>query len=824
MLSSKSKLWIILFFCILNNGFCAYIVDVGVVFDMESSVGKSIHGCIMMALSDFYARHGDYRTRIVVHTSDHKGDPLQAMSNVVDLLNTVKVNAIIGPEIYIGSKQLALVADKATVPIYSFAGRSLMEYPYLLQIKEDDVAMAKSIAALVESYTWRDVIFLYEDADQGPEMLHYLLESFQDKSIRITYRYSISKSATNDQVLKDLNKLMKVHTSVIIVHMSPLLASRLFVNAKILGMMSEGYAWILTQKTSESMHSTEFEVLESVQGALAFRSYVPMSRRLHNLAKRWRNEFSGEVPLVAIWAYDTIWALAESFERVGLQRNGYMLLNETLKIELKGVSGQFRLSQRKLVSNGFEIINAVDYGERKVGYWTLSNGIRRAHLPFNNNVLHSTNCLEEVIWPRGSKTTPKGWILRTNLGKKLRIGVRTGLKFKYFVDAQYDAKKNTTNATGFSVDVFNSCIHELSYEVPYELVPYEKGSYDILINKVYTKELDGVLGDSTILANRSAYVDFTATYTDVGIGTLTRIKERDFWIFLEPLDKKLWLTFAGFAILTGFTIWAIEVMDQDSESSSSQQVGAIFWLILLALFSAQREKLSNNLSRCMLFLWLIVVLVLITGYTATLTSFLTVEQFELASKGGTVGFHGGSLMTISNLKFKDCREKQYYSYDDYADSLLKGGKHGGADAIVDEIPYIKMFLARYSAEDYAMVSSQPVSSGFGFIFAKGSPLVADMSREIAKLRENGTLINLEKKWFVNENSLLNKDSFTEPKPLNLIRFGGLFIVIGISSALALIISIGYKVRAKMEVESIISFLAGRKLMTTIRYLLYRNIT
>lgn len=109
------------------------------------------------------------------------------------------------------------------------------------------------------------------------------------------------------------------------------------------------------------------------------------------------------------------------------------------------------------------------------------------------------------------------------------------------------------------------------------------------------------------------------------------------------------------------------------------------------------------------------------------------------------------------------------------------------------------------------------------IFAKGSPLARDMSREIAKIREDRTLMALEKKWFENRFSLLSQDSFTKPKTLNLNRFGGLFIVIGFSLALALIISMIHAVRAKMEVESIISFLARRNLITTIRYLLFRNI-
>lgn len=399
------------------------------------------------------------------------------------------MSAIIGPETYIGSKLVASFTDKTKVPIFTFAGRSSMEHPYLFQIMEDKLAMAKSIAALVELYKWRDVIFVYEDTDHGPEILDHLFESFQDKNIRITYRSAISASATNDKVIEELRKLMSIQTTIIIVNVSPLLASTIFLNANMLGMMSKEYGWILTQKSIEIMHSTKFQVIESLQGALGLRSYIPMSSSLHKLTKRWHKEFEREMPMLAIWAYDTIWALAESVERVGVLQNGSMLISELLNIKLKGVSGEFRLRGNKLVSNGFEIINAIDYGERKVGYWTSLEGIRRAHLPFSNAILHSSN-IEEVIWPGGSTMTPKGWISRMSVGKTLRIGVRMGLSFKYFVDAYYDAQKNGTTATGFSVDVFNTCIHGLPYEVLYEFIPFASGSYDYLINKVYNQVMD----------------------------------------------------------------------------------------------------------------------------------------------------------------------------------------------------------------------------------------------------------------------------------------------------------------------------------------------
>ncbi|KAI3682564.1 hypothetical protein L1987_82627 [Smallanthus sonchifolius] len=808
---------LLIFLGFLSHGLCTHlllpknssfflhdevIIRVGIVLDMESWIGKSIHSFMTFAKSDFYARNNNYRTRIVLHTRDSKGDPLHALSAVNDLLNNIKVQAILGPETYLEAKLLAPIADKAKVPILAFAGTPSMEYPFLFQIKEDESVMSKRITALVDSFCWREVIFLYEDIDCGREIVSYFLEAFQDKSIRVSYGNAVRALSTDDQITQELQKMKNSHTTVIVVHMSSLLASRVILIAKGLGMVSEEYAWIVTYKTVDILQPVDNEVIESCQGVIGLRSYIPASSKLLNLITRWYNECytkypslaSREVSVLAVWAYDTIWALAESVQRLGVQfsfdvtQMDLMLQYELSKTRFKGVSGEFRLKDGKLVSNGFKIANVIGNEER-----------------------------------RESRFTPKRHMSQTTGGKKLKVGVLIRRKFTYFIDAYHDIEKNVTTATGFSVDVFNACISALPYEVQYELIPFASGTYDDLIKKVYVQEIDAILGDSTILANRSQFVDFTATYTELGIGTLARINHNDMWIFLKPLDADLWLTTAAFAIITGFVVWAIESMDQGSQKTPVQQIGATFWFILMTLFFAQRAKLSSNLSKFVVFVWLLVVLILISSYTAILTSLLTVEQFELASNGRTVGFHGGSFVagrTVNNLRFEDYRHRPYYSYEDYAAALSEDAKHGGADAIIDEIPYIKMFLSMYSA-DYAMIASEPTTSGFGFIFQKGSPLVMEMSRQIATIRENGTLRLLEKKWFEKQSSS-SPDSPSKPKTLSFSRFQGLFLISGFSSALALMISVIFLLRAKLEVHNIISFILQQNLVANLRHLLYRN--
>ncbi|CAK9163542.1 unnamed protein product [Ilex paraguariensis] len=53
-------------------------VNVGVVLDINTTVGTIWLSCISMALSDFYASHGSYKTRLVLNTRDSKRDVVGA--------------------------------------------------------------------------------------------------------------------------------------------------------------------------------------------------------------------------------------------------------------------------------------------------------------------------------------------------------------------------------------------------------------------------------------------------------------------------------------------------------------------------------------------------------------------------------------------------------------------------------------------------------------------------------------------------------------------------------------------------------------------------
>ncbi|KAI5344572.1 hypothetical protein L3X38_012449 [Prunus dulcis] len=803
-------------------------VHVGVILDMGSREGKIILSCISTALSDFYHLHNNYSTRVILHTRDSKGKALHALSAGLNLLDKIKVEAIIGAQTRMEANLLAQLGEEAKVPVLSLSGLRTSpfgapgEYPFFVEITQDETSQVTAISGLLEMFKWRDVILLYENTDYGRDIIPFFINSIEEANVTIVYKSCIAASSADEQIIEELRNLTKLKTAVFVVHVSHFLVPRLFLNAKKLGLLSEGYAWIMTSTSMNFLHfSMDPSVIESTQGVLGLKSYTPASTRLHNLTSRLRRIFYMQDPNIevsavipdGIWAYDATWALAQAVERTwtstGLNlvnlnnitssKHGLLLLQEILQTRFKGLSGEeIQYPNGKLVSTAIEIVNVIGKGERRVGLWPCEEKHTRDSYPLNSrrNLL-STNDLETIIWPGGSSTIPRGSKMQlSNSSKiKLRVGVPVRIGFNELVHMKHDNQTNRTYFTGFCIDVFEAAIRALPYEVDYTFIPFRIGineSYDDIVYQVFLQTFDAVVGDTTITSERSQNVCFTIPYTDIGVGMLVSNENEDMWFFLKPLSADLWITTAVFFILTGFVVWVIErPVNPEFQGTHSQQIGTILCYAFSTLVYAHREKLLNNLAKFVVIIWVFAVLILTSSYTATLTSIMTVNQIQVNSRVN-IGYHSLiSRQGVANIKFKS----SYKTVEEYALALSRGSKHGGVSAIVDEVPYIKIFLGHYPT-GYSMINPESTTNGFGFVFPKGSNLVHDMSMQIQQMREEGKLIEMEKVWFHKGTIPMFDNTNSDPNTLNFHTFRGLFLITGVSSAFALFIFIIFPLKEK----------------------------
>ncbi|KAF6142545.1 hypothetical protein GIB67_039509 [Kingdonia uniflora] len=296
-------------------------------------------------------------------------------------------------------------------------------------------------------------------------------------------------------------------------HMSPSLASHLFLKAVELGMMSIEYSWIITDGLSNLLTSMNSSIISSMQGVLAIRPYFPKSKELDHFKVIWRRKYLQEnlnietsnSNVLDLWAYDTVWALAMTAEKVGCKDSHFLKPKTNDSMSKLGALGVSQIGPKligKILESKLKVSSTSRYSTSKAN-------------------------LGNITWPRESSIVPKGWVIPES--GTLRVGV---LVIKGFCSELVD------NTSSLIVENYNDLIYQ-----------------------VFLHNYDIVVGDITIIANCSLYADFSLPFTESGVLMVVPVKgdeRKNAWIFLKPLTLELWFATSAFVIFIGFVVWILE--------------------------------------------------------------------------------------------------------------------------------------------------------------------------------------------------------------------------------------------------------------------------
>ncbi|CAH8360719.1 unnamed protein product [Eruca vesicaria subsp. sativa] len=786
-----------------------------------------------MSLSDFYSARPGSRTRLLLNFGDSRDDVVGAAAAALDLIKNKEVKAILGPRTSMQASFMIEVGQKSQVPIISFSATSPFldsgRSPYFFRSTYDDSSQVQAISEIIKVFGWREVVPVYEDNAFGEGIMPGLTDALQAINIRIPYRTVISPNATDDEISNELLKLMTKPTRVFVVHINRFLASRWFPKAKETGLMKEGYAWILTNGVIDNLGLMNETDIIAMQGVIGIKTHFPISKELKTFRSRLAKAFPvSELNVYGVRAYDATTALAMAVEEAGtsnmtfskmdgrnisdlealsVSQYGPKLIHALSEIKFKGLAGDYYFTDRQLHVSVFEIVNVVGTGEMMVGFWSQEKGLVRDLSPSSRTTrTFSTwrDHLNPIVWPGFTTTVPRGWEIPTN-GKKLKIGVPVDT-FPQFVKVKKDPITHETIVTGFCIDFFEAVIQAMPYDVSHRYIPFGDqdgkpyGNFNDLLHQVYLGVYDAVVGDTTILANRSSYVDFTLPYTTSGVGMVVPLKDsvtRSSLIFLRPLTWGLWVTALCSFFVLGIVVWILEHrVNTDFTGPWLYQISTMFWFAFSIMVFAPRERVLSLSARVVVISWYFIVLVLTQSYTASLSSLLTTQQLNptetsmknLLAKGqeGPVGYQRDSFILgkLRESGFPNSRLVPFNSAEECEELLRNGPSKGGVSAAFMEVPYVKVFLGQY-CKNYRMVEVPFDVDGFGFVFPIGSPLVADVSRAILKVAESNKATQLEDSWFKNIDETC-PDPITNPDPNPTVTFRQL----GLDSFLVLFATAG----------------------------------
>ncbi|CAN6276719.1 unnamed protein product [Urochloa humidicola] len=821
------------------------VVNIGVLCAFNSTIGRVAKVAIGAAINDINNDSSILSgTKLVAQMQDTNYSGFIGIVQALQFMEKDTV-AIIGPQSSVVAHVISHVANELQVPLMSFAATdptlTSLQYPFFVRTIHSDQFQMASVADLVDYYGWKMVTAVYIDDDYGRNGIATLGDELAKRRLKILYKAAIRPGAKKSEMAAVLVKAAMMESRVFVLHAHDDSGLAVFSLAYNLTMTSGGYVWIATDWLSAVLDSAprlDCGLLSTMQGVLTLRQHTANTNKKKTLVSQWstlvKEESGGSRFLLnsyGFYAYDSVWMLAHALDAffssggnisfspdprlhavaggalnldaLSVFDGGMLLLEKIRKVNFMGATGPIKLdSDGNLIHPAYDIINIIESGLRTIGYWSNYSGLsivspetlykKPPNVSIENQKLHA------AIWPGETITRPRGWVFANN-GDELRIGVPNRVSYRQFVSAD----NQTGMVGGFCIDVFAAAINLLPYPVAYRFIPFGNGrenpSYTQLINKIVTDEFDAVVGDVAIVTNRTKVVDFTQPYVGSGLVILTSVKSQgsNGWAFLQPFTIRMWSVTGVFFLIVGTVIWLLEHrINDDFRGPPVKQVITVFWFSFSTLFFAHREDTRSTLGRLVIIIWLFVVLIIQSSYTASLTSILTVQQLtspirgidSLIASDDPIGFQVGSFAEsylVHELGVSPSRLKSLGSPDEYEAALELGPRKGGVVAIVDERPYVELFLTNH--DRFAIVGAEFTKSGWGFAFPRDSQLAVDLSTAILTLSETGDLQRIHDKWLSTGPSSQSSTTDLESDRLHVQSFSALFLICGVACVAALAI-------------------------------------
>ncbi|KAI4296860.1 hypothetical protein L6164_036780 [Bauhinia variegata] len=784
------------------------ITEVGAIVDLSSPSGTETRIAMEIAAQSFNSYSKAHSISLHFYDSGG-GDPLKAASAAEELIREKKVKVIIGMETWQEAALVAEVGYKAQVPVISLSAPTIapplmqLQWPLSIQMANDQTANMNCIADIVHTYYWSKVIAIYEDdpysGDSG--MLGLLSESLQKVNSKIEYKLVLppfsSLSDPKRTIRDELKKLLTKQSRVFVVLKASLpMVDHLFIaaNQPEIGLLAKESAWIINEGIAGMLESANNSLLSSMEGSLGIKTYHSTDTNAYSQFLE-KFQHTGKIKYKpgarVLRAYDSIRIVTNALENMkGNTSDSNLFSKQMQSSNFSGLSGNIRFKDGHLCYPPIlQVINVVNNKRRELEFWKPDLGF---FATLESEEIAKKSLTSTVVWPGGlNRSNPKGW----KIPNTLQVAVPINPSFKNFVT------KSGDDYDGFCIKLFFEVKNILQEEEEYYDLKYNftdfNISYDFLLQDFINGNYDVIVGDITILAERSRIVSFTQPYTESGLSLIVPAEaEESAWMFMKPFSREMWIATCGILIYTMFIVWFLEHQSNpEFQGPWKNQISNTLWFAFCSILFAHREKIYSNSARIVVGAWLFLVFVLTSSYTASLSSMLTVKRIRSARDVGwlkennlTVGCDGRNTFVRNYLEdvYQLQTEKIIDFYEE--DDILEKFHSKKIDAVFLESPYEKVFLNKYCNKFVSSTAAYKFG-GLGFVFQKGSPMAVDFSKAILKLAENGTLKNLEEELLTPSKGCSSNSTSAETESLTLNNFSGLYIISAATSTICLALAL-----------------------------------
>ncbi len=313
--------------------------------------------------------------------------------------------------------------------------------------------------------------------------------------------------------------------------------------------------------------------------------------------------------------------------------------------------------------------------------------------------------------------------------KKLVVGTK--------IAAPFSMKKPDGSWEGISVDLWREIAKTLRLEFEFRETDL-KG----LIAGLKDNSMDVAVAAITVTADREEVFDFSHPFYTTGFAIAVPRKSNGGWV--SVMQAVFSLKFLGILaslsallLMVGLAVWFFERRRNPQEfgGKSFNGIASAFWWAAVTMTTVgYGDKSPKSFGgRLLAILWMFAAIILISFFTASITSTLTVSQLE-SSIAGPEDFPKVLVGTLPGSTSEDYLKNHMISHVSY-DSLplaLRAVSAGDIDAVVYDAPLLKFLVNSKFQKELEVLPPTFERQDYAFGFSAGSPFREEVNRILLK--------------------------------------------------------------------------------------------
>jgi polar amino acid transport system substrate-binding protein len=288
---------------------------------------------------------------------------------------------------------------------------------------------------------------------------------------------------------------------------------------------------------------------------------------------------------------------------------------------------------------------------------------------------------------------------------------------------------------GISIELWEKVARNLDLQYEYKVYGLNE-----LLDAVSQKEVDIAVGAFTITEERETLMDFTVPYFITSSSIAVRKSEPGVWTFIKVIFSLEFLKAIGglflLLLLVGVLVWLVERRKNPEQFGGKdiRGVGAGLWwsAVTMTTVGYGDKAPTTFFGRVLGLIWMFMALIVISSFTAAITSALTVQKLStyIESPEDLVRVEVGALKESSSEAYLIRKKYNYRTYEGL-EPMLNALEQKKIDAVVYDDAILRYFMKNEGFNRNITVLSQNLQQMYyGFALPPGNELREALNREI----------------------------------------------------------------------------------------------